>query len=105
VLGYPGGGNFTVGPAAVLKQLKAIGRDIYGNGRTLRDIYEVQAEIIPGNSGGPLVGKDGSVIGMVFAESTTYNHVGYALTTDRIATELDQAVLRDRTTSTGACTE
>lgn len=105
VLGYPGGGDFTVGPAVILRELKAVGRNIYGEGRTLRDIYEVQAEINQGNSGGPLIGQDGRVLGMVFAESTSYNGVGYALTTDRIQTELDAAIVRDRPVGTGRCTE
>lgn len=105
VLGYPGGGDFTVDPAAVLKQIKAIGRNIYGSGHTLRDIYEVQADVRPGNSGGPLVAKDGSVIGIVFAESTTYNHVGYALTASKVAGGLRQASTQTQVADTGQCAE
>ena len=105
VLGYPGGGDFSAGPAAVLDRIKASGRNIYGTGQTLRDIYELQANIIPGNSGGPLVDGDGSVIGVIFAESTTYNHVGYALTTSRIVSEIKQAAGHDQPVSTGRCTD
>jgi S1-C subfamily serine protease len=105
VLGYPGGGSFAADPAAVLGTINAVGRNIYGTGHTLRDIYEVRADIIPGNSGGPLVAQDGSVIGVVFAESTTYNHVGYALTTPKITSEINQASSHIQAVSTGQCAE
>jgi S1-C subfamily serine protease len=105
ILGYPGGGPFTANPAAVLDEFTATGRNIYGSGNTNRDVYEVQANIIPGNSGGPLVDKDGKVIGVVFAESTTYQHVGYALTTGQVSTEINQAGSLKQAVSTGRCAE
>lgn len=105
VLGYPGGGDFKAGPAAVLSQLRAVGRDIYDSGHTVRDIYEVKANIEHGNSGGPLVDVNGTVIGVVFAESTTSNHVGYALTTPKVLNGLKQAAGQTATVSTGRCTD
>jgi S1-C subfamily serine protease len=105
VLGYPGGGPFTAGPAALIEEFTATGRNIYGKGNTNRDVYEIQATVIPGNSGGPLVTQDGSVIGVVFAESTAYNHVGYALTTKQISQELASAKTADKPASTGSCAE
>jgi S1-C subfamily serine protease len=105
VLGYPGGGSFTANPAAVMDQFTAVGRDIYGRGQTSRDVYELRANVIPGNSGGPLVAKDGAVIGVIFAESTTYKHVGYALTTSQISDAINQAAARNRTVGTGQCAE
>ena len=42
-------------------------------------IYEIDAVVRPGNSGGPFVEPDGEVIGVVFARSTVNNKVGYAL--------------------------
>lgn len=105
VLGYPGGGNFNAKPAVVLDEIHASGRNIYGTGNTLRDVYELHADVVPGNSGGPIVGKDGKVIGIVFAESTTYNHVGYALTTERLDQTINQAENADRAVGTGQCAE
>ena len=105
VLGYPGGGPFTADGASVLEEFIATGRDIYGRGTTDRNVYEIQADIIPGNSGGPLVAKDGSVIGVVFAQSTTYQHVGYALTTDKVIPELSHAATLHQAVSTGRCAE
>jgi S1-C subfamily serine protease len=105
VLGYPGGGDFNAQPAGVIDHFNAYGRNIYGQGTTVRDVYSLQAKIIPGNSGGPLIGTDGSVLGIVFATSTTYNNVGYALTGHQVANELAQAERSTATYSTGSCSE
>jgi S1-C subfamily serine protease len=105
VLGYPGGGEFTADPAAVLDEFEASGHNIYDTGITLRSVYEVQATVIPGNSGGPLVTENGDVIGVVFAESTSYNHVGYALTMSKVISEIQQASDRQQTVSSGACAQ
>jgi S1-C subfamily serine protease len=103
VLGFPGGGNFSAAPALVLNSFTATGRNIYNQGQTNRSIYEVKAKVIPGNSGGPLVDADGTVIGIIFAESTTYNNVGYALTMQQPLNEIHQALKRDQIASTGVC--
>jgi S1-C subfamily serine protease len=105
VLGYPGGGGFSANVAAVLDQFTASGRNIYGRGSTSRDVYELRARIIPGNSGGPLVATDGTVIGVIFAESTSFQNVGYALTTSQVTTEINQAAASNHTVSTGSCTK
>jgi len=103
VLGYPGGGDLTFGPAAVRRQLNAIGRDIYGDSVVEREVYELQAEVHPGNSGGPFVLESGRVGGVVFAASTTDSTIGYAITASEVASKLDQAQRRTDRVSTQGC--
>ena len=104
VLGYPGGGGFQDGPAAVRREIDAVGRDIYGKSVVQRHVYELQAVIRPGNSGGPFMELDGDVAGVVFAASTTDPDVGYALTSPEVLPKLRQAEGRTASVSTGGCT-
>jgi S1-C subfamily serine protease len=104
VLGYPGGGPFTVAPAGVMAEFEAEGRDIYGQGLTVRDVYEIQAVVRPGNSGGPLVQPDGQVIGVVFSRSTTNGDIGYALASPAVLSRVMMAEARTARVSTGPCT-
>jgi len=105
VMGFPGGGDFSAQAAAIIDEFTATGRNIYNQGVTNRDIYEIKATVIPGNSGGPIVQADGSVIGVVFAESTTYNDVGYALTMPKVVSEIHQSQTQNQPVSTGSCAQ
>ena len=103
VMGYPGGGGFTADPAAILDMFHARGKNIYDSGTSIRQIYSVKAAVVPGNSGGPIVLANGEVVGVIFAQSTTYPNVGYALTA-AAATQALRAVGQAQTTvSTGSC--
>ncbi len=105
VLGYPGGGPFSAAPAAVMDEFNASGHNIYGSGVTLRQVYAIKAKVIPGNSGGPLINAGGQVIGVVFAQSTTYNRVGYALAIPKVNSEINAAKDKTNPVSTGQCAE
>src|SRR5437588_1531895 len=104
VAGYPGGGPLRGRPAAVLRLLHAVGKDIYGRSTVTRDVYELQAIVRPGNSGGPFDLVDGTVAGVVFAASTTDQNVGYAITSTEVLPDVHRAVGRTAAVSTGACT-
>lgn len=109
-LGYPGGGEFTVSPGAVLDRFDALGQDIYGKNRSTRNVYSLQTTVVRGNSGGPVIGADGTVVGVVFATSTTYNNIGYALSIEHVHTQLEsvRAKVTDRKAppvATGQCSE
>jgi S1-C subfamily serine protease len=103
IVGYPGGGAEQYGPGAVRRELPAVGRDIYGRSIVSRTIYELQAEVIPGDSGGPFVVADGKVGGVVFAASTADPRIGYALTSTDVLDRLDQAVGHTDAVSTQGC--
>jgi S1-C subfamily serine protease len=104
VLGYPDGGPFTVDGAGVMTLFEAVGRDIYGRSLTTRNVYEIDALVRPGNSGGPLVLPDGQVVGVVFSRSTVDANVGYALTSPDVLTRLVQAGAVTTPVDTGPCT-
>ena len=56
VLGYPEDGGLSIGAAGVTEEVTAIGKDIYNNGSVTRGVYALDATVLPGNSGGPLLG-------------------------------------------------
>jgi S1-C subfamily serine protease len=84
VIGYPGGGSESVQPAVVDGAVQAAGRDIYNQKPVTRQIYVIQANVKPGNSGGPLVDMQGKVLGIVFATSASTRDQAYALTDEEI---------------------
>src|SRR5712672_2137239 len=91
VRGFPGGGPFDVEAAGVLQEFDATGRDIYGQGLTTRPVYELQAVVRPGNSGGPLVEPDGTVVGVGFSRSAADPNIGYALASPGVRTRVHKA--------------
>ena len=105
VLGYPEGGPFAYGAAGVQAVFQATGLNIYGNAQTVRTVYQLSAQIQPGNSGGPLVEPNGVVVGVVFARSTTDAGVGYALATPKVLEDIraGESEPTSRPVSTGGC--
>jgi S1-C subfamily serine protease len=101
--GYPGGGNAAVEPATVAAVYNATGLDVTGNARVTRRIIELRASIVPGDSGGPLLLEDGSVGGVVFAESKVDPSVGYELSPIEVGQRIDGAVGRTSAADTGPC--
>jgi S1-C subfamily serine protease len=94
VIGYPGGGAETIGPAVVEQGTTAEGRDIYNDRLVDRGIWILAAEVRPGNSGGPLVDLQGRVLGLVFAASSTDPNQAYALTNDEVKDDVAAGVGR-----------
>lgn len=102
-IGYPGGGDETVKAAAVRTRVTAVGRDIYGDTQVSRQIYVLDADIHPGNSGGPMVDSGGRALGVVFANSTSDPTEGYALTNAEVAPDISAGVGRTQAVSTEGC--
>jgi S1-C subfamily serine protease len=102
-LGFAGGGARSVLPAAISGSYEATGRDIYGEALVTRRIIELRAAIEPGDSGGPLVLADGTLGGLVFAESRADPSVGYALTPTAVAARIAPAFGRTGAVDVGRC--
>jgi S1-C subfamily serine protease len=102
-LGYPEDGGLNIGAAGVTEEVTAIGKDIYNSGSVTRGVYALDANVEPGNSGGPLLGPGGQVIGVVFSRSTVYQDVGYALTSPGVLTRVQQAEQHHSAVGTGPC--
>ena len=101
IVGYPHG-RYAELPAAVRRALDAVGRDIDGEGEVRRRIYELQATVQPGNSGGPFALPGGRVAGMVFGASVADDAVSYALTSPRLIPLVERAARADQV-GTGRC--
>jgi S1-C subfamily serine protease len=103
VAGFPLDGPYRLDPARVRTVLSARGSDIYGAPGTVREVYSLYARVEPGNSGGPLLSRDGRVVGIVFAKSLDDVSTGYALTLREAAPVLEAARAATAPVGTGGC--
>jgi S1-C subfamily serine protease len=90
VIGFPGGGTQQIVGAQVVSRTSAVGRDIYSRSLARREIYVLRAKVRKGDSGGPIVDRQGRLIGVVFAASTLDGNEGYALTTTELRRALSE---------------
>ncbi len=102
-IGYPGGGGAVVEPAAVTATYDAEGLNVTGTERVTRRIVELLARVEPGDSGGPLLLVDGTVGGVVFAESRADETVGYALSPTDVAIAIGPSIGRTAAVDPGPC--
>jgi S1-C subfamily serine protease len=103
VAGYPLDHSFTAVPARIGYSISATGPNIYSTDTVDREIYPIKADVRSGNSGGPLLARDGEVYGVVFAASTAYPDIGYALTSGEVMSDLTAGSERTSDVSTQAC--
>lgn len=106
VIGYPLGGDRTITGAVVRASMAsgyALAMDIYGQSAPPREAYVLNAEVQPGNSGGPLVATDGTIIGLVFAKALEDPRVGYALTAQQFREVSRSAGSATAPVNTGPC--
>jgi S1-C subfamily serine protease len=105
IVGYPEDGPLLTGSAGVTGEVTATGRDIYNQGAVTRSVYVLEANVRPGNSGGPVVIAGGEVVGVVFSRSTVYPDVGYALTSPGVLARVRLAESRQVPVSTQKCAD
>ena len=66
-------------PVKILRLLKIVIADIYGEGKHTRSGMELSAEVISGDSGGPIINIKGQIIGLIFSRSTIQDGVSYGI--------------------------
>jgi S1-C subfamily serine protease len=104
VLGYPENGSFDVRPARIRSRETISGHDIYGNGTVDREIYSIRSTVRSGNSGGPLITPQGSVLGIVFATALDSNDTGFVLTDAEVRPDANAGRAATASVDTGHCT-
>jgi S1-C subfamily serine protease len=101
VAGYPQDGGLNLQAATVGSRVQATGQNIYSDGAVTREIYSIRSTVRPGNSGGPLLTKDGRVFGVVFARSTSDAETGYVLTAAEVSGDARRAATATSPVGTG----
>jgi S1-C subfamily serine protease len=66
-------------------------------------VYALFGQVRAGNSGGPLLSTDGSVLGVVFASAIDDPDTGYALTAEQVSTAARTGIASSAAADTGAC--
>lgn len=103
VLGYPLDGPFTPTAAKVRDRIQLRGPNIYDSGEVTREVYTIRAVVRSGNSGGPMIGTDGKVVGVVFGAALDDSETGFVLTAAQVAPTLQKAPTLTRPVDTGSC--
>jgi S1-C subfamily serine protease len=101
ILGYPENGPFDAQPGRIGTTQRIATDDAYGRGPVSRLLTPLRGLVRPGNSGGPLVDRDGRVLTTVFASTTGGGpHGGYGVANATVAQVLAGA---GRMVGTGEC--
>jgi S1-C subfamily serine protease len=103
VAGYPLDHALTARAARIGGTQNAVGPDIYQTGQVNRQIFEIRAQVEPGNSGGPLLSPSGTVYGVVFAAAVDTADTGFALTAAEVAGDARAGASQTLPTSTQGC--
>jgi S1-C subfamily serine protease len=101
ILGYPENGSFDARPGRIGTTQRIITDDAYGRGPVSRLLTPLRGLVRPGNSGGPLVDREGHVLTTVFASTTGGGPAGgYGVANATVAQVLAGA---GRMVGTGEC--
>ncbi len=101
--GFPGGGRYIARAVRIRALVTARGDDIYGDAGVAREVYSFRGDVLPGNSGGPLLNLGGLVLGMVFGAGLQDDQTGYAITGAQLAATVESGIGRTKPVDTGSC--
>ena len=94
IIARPGGLEGAFLETRIVRLFNATGDDIYGEGDVARRALELEADVVPGVSGGGVFTEKGELIGVVFAESRRRDSTSYAVDAGEIVAFLEET---DRT--------
>ncbi len=103
IMGYPGGGDLQVGAARIRDLSEIRGPNFRADATVSREVYSLFGQVRSGNSGGPLLDVDGSVLGVVFASAIDDPSTGYALSAGQVAAAADQGASSSSEVDSGPC--
>lgn len=90
IIARPGGVERKVLDTRVVRLFNATGDDIYGEGDVSRRAIELEADVVPGVSGGGVFTEKGELIGVVFAESRRRDSTSYAVDVSEVVGFLEE---------------
>lgn len=102
VMGYPGGGDFVATPARIRETIELNGPDIYRTTTVTREVYTIRGTVRQGNSGGPMISREGKVLGVVFGAAVDDADTGFVLTAKEVARQMAKIGATARV-PTGTC--
>jgi S1-C subfamily serine protease len=102
ILGFPGNGPYDVRAGRVGQTREVITQDAYGQGPVRRSITSLRGAVRSGNSGGPMVDRDGQVVTTVFAATTSGPRGGFGVPNAIAGAALERAK-GSSGVSTGPC--
>lgn len=103
IMGYPGGGDLQVGAARIRDLSEIRGPNFRADGTVSREVYSLFGQVRSGNSGGPLLDTDGTVLGVVFASAIDDPATGYALSASQVSTAASQGSTSSSEVDSGPC--
>src|SRR5262249_9284896 len=92
-----------VGPARIRDTQRIRGPNIYSTRTVVREAYAIRGPVRSGNSGGPLLAKDGSVLGVIFAAALDDPDTGFVLTAGEVAAGGQSGASAGEAVGTGPC--
>jgi S1-C subfamily serine protease len=103
VLGFPENGPLDVRPARTGTTRRVISGDAYRRGPVQRTVTSFRVYVRPGNSGGPVVNRDGEVVATVFASRADSDNAGYGVPSTLVQQTVELAQERRNPVTTKEC--
>jgi S1-C subfamily serine protease len=105
VLGFPLDGPYDAQSARIRDRRDITGPDIYNANNVNREVYTIRGLVRSGNSGGPMLATNGSVLGVIFAAAADDPDTGFAITAQEALPDAQAGVSRTQSVSTGDCAD